>query len=223
VARGATTRSRWFAQWAVAVMVGLGGLATLLAIAVIIHPGPLPGDLAIVKWWQRFGEPVPTIAEWVRLTTSTEANLIVAAIPAWFVVHRYGRLAAAAVAIGLVTMLVAQPLVKEVVDRPRPTPDQVDVRADYSSMSFPSGHSMSTMAVWGVAVLVAIALRRSRVAVVLAVPIALTSVASLVQGVHWPSDSLAGLMLGAISAIASATLLLSARDRAQEQQLTLPS
>ena len=79
------------------------------------------------------------------------------------------------------------------------------------------------MAVWGVAVLVAIALRRPRLAVVLAVPIALTSVASVVQGVHWPSDSLGGLMFGAMSAIASAALLLSGRDRAQEQQLTLPS
>lgn len=204
-------------------MVALGGFATLLAIAVIIHPGPLPGDLAIVTWWQRFGEPIPTIAEWVRLTTSTEANLIVAALPAWFLVHRYGRLAAAAVAIGVVTMLLAQPLIKELVDRPRPTADQVDVRAEYTSMSFPSGHSMSTMAVWGVAVLVAAAMQRPRLAVVLAIPIALTSVASSIQGVHWPSDSLAGLLLGAISAIASAALLLSAFARAQEQQLTLPS
>lgn len=204
-------------------MVALGGFATLLAIAVIIHPGPLPGDLAIVTWWQRFGEPIPTIAEWVRLTTSTEANLIVAALPAWFLVHRYGRLAAAAVAIGVVTMLLAQPLIKELVDRPRPTADQVDVRAEYTSMSFPSGHSMSTMAVWGVAVLVAVAMQRPRLAVVFAIPIALTSVASSIQGVHWPSDSLAGLLLGAISAIASAALLLSAFARAQEQQLTLPS
>ena len=93
-------------------MASLTVVATALAIAVVVDPGPLPGDLAIVRWWQRRPEPVPTIAEWVRLVTSTEANLIVAIVPATFVVVRCGRAGAIAVAITVATMLVAQPALK---------------------------------------------------------------------------------------------------------------
>lgn len=185
----------------------LAALATALAIAVVVEPGPLPGDLTVVRWWQDLGEPVPTIAEWVRHTTSTEANLIVAVVPAWFLVTRCGRAGAAAVAIAVFTMLVAQPLLKLLIDRPRPSEAQVDVRAEHTSMSFPSGHSMSTIAVWGIAVIVLAHLGRSFAAAIACLPIVLTSQASLVQGVHWPSDSLAGLALGGISAIVAAMLV----------------
>ncbi len=189
------------------VVAALATLALALAIAVVVEPGPLPGELTVVRWWQRPGEPVPTLAEWIRLTTSTEANLIVAALPAWLVVRRYGRAGALAVSIGIFTMLVAQPLLKLLIDRPRPSEEQVDVRAEYTSMSFPSGHSMSTTAVWGVSVLVLVHVGRPLLACLAFVPIVLTSQASLVQGVHWPSDSAAGLALGAISAIGSAIVL----------------
>ena len=197
----------------VVLILVAGSIAVVLAIAVLVEPGPWPGEVSIVRWWQRMGEPVPTLAEWVRLTTSTEASLIVFAIPAVFVVRRDRRAGAAAIAIAAVTMLIAQPLIKDVIDRPRPSPEQVDVRADYDSKSFPSGHSMSTTAAWGAAALVAARRCRPGVAALLCVPIALTSVASLVQGVHWPSDSLAGLMIGGVSAIAAAAVLERAEHR----------
>jgi undecaprenyl-diphosphatase len=168
-----------------------------------------------LRWWQKLGEPVPTLADGVRLTTSTEAALILFAVPAALVINRYRRAGGLAVAIAVLTMLVAQPVIKEVIDRPRPSAEQVDVRAEYDSNSFPSGHSMSTTAAWGAAALVAARHRRPRLAAALCVPIALTSVASLVQGVHWPSDSLAGLMLGGISAIGAAAVLRRAEHRSR--------
>jgi membrane-associated phospholipid phosphatase len=197
----------------IVLIVVAGSIAVALAIAVTVEPGPLPGEVSIVRWWQRIGEPIPTLAEWVRLTTSTEASLIVFAVPAVLVVRRYGSAGAVAVAIAAVTMLIAQPLIKDVIDRPRPSTEQVDVRAEYDSKSFPSGHSMSTAAAWGAAALVAARRHRPRIAALLCVPIALTSVASLVQGVHWPSDSLAGLMIGGISAMGTAAVLGRAEHR----------
>jgi undecaprenyl-diphosphatase len=197
-------------RWATIAVAALTVLATALAIAVLVDPGPLPGDLAIVRWWQRRPEPLPTIAEWVRLVTSTEANLVVAFVPAVFVAVRCGRSGIAAVAITVATMLVAQPVLKLLVDRPRPTADLVDVRAEHTSMSFPSGHSMSTIAVWGVAVLVLLGLRRPVAAAAACIPIVLTSQASLIQGLHWPSDSLAGLAVGGVSAVVAAVLLRNA-------------
>jgi membrane-associated phospholipid phosphatase len=203
------TRPAW-PGWATVAVASLTVVATVLAIAVLVDPGPLPGDLAIVRWWQRRPEPVPTIAEWVRLVTSTEANLVVAFVPAVFIAVRCGRLGVVAIAITVATMLVAQPLLKLAFDRPRPGTDLVDVRAEHTSMSFPSGHSMSTIAVWGVAALVLLGLRRPVAAAAACIPIVLTSQASLVQGLHWPSDSLAGLAIGGISAVVAAVLLRNA-------------
>ena len=188
-----------------------------LAIAVVVHPGPLPGEVSAVRRWQRLGEPVPTFAEWVRLTTSTQATIAIAAIPAWWLIRRYGRSGVLTVLIVAGTMLVAQPVVKEVIDRPRPNDTQVEVRAPYTSMSFPSGHSMSTTAAWGTAAIVAARRGRPSLVVVLCVPVALTAVASQVQGVHWPSDALAGTLIGAVAAGAAAGVLLRAQERAQER------
>jgi undecaprenyl-diphosphatase len=206
---GSTTRPAW-PRWATVAIVSFAVVATALAIAVLVDAGPLPGDLAIVRWWQRRPEPVPTIAEWVRLVTSTEANLVVAFVPAVFVAVRCGRAGSVAIAITVVTMLVAQPALKLLFDRPRPSSDLVDVRAEHTSMSFPSGHSLSTMALWGAAALVLLGLRRPVAAAAACIPIVLTSQASLVQGLHWPSDSLAGLAVGGISAVVAAVLLRNA-------------
>lgn len=208
--------SRAIASTALALLLATASaIVVALSIAVLRDPGPLPGDLWIVRHLQRIGEPVPTFADWVRLTTSTEATLVVFAIPAWLVIRRHRRAGALAVAIAVATMLIAQPAFKELIDRPRPSTEQVDVRAGYDSASFPSGHSMSTATAWGAAAMVAARHRRRREATALCVPIALTSVASLIQGVHWPSDSLAGLLIGGIAACGAATVLRRAERGTQ--------
>ncbi len=166
------TRSTWW--WpAFAVLLASG-----LGVAVIAHPGPLPGELGYVSWLQRLDEPVPTLADIVWHTTGTEAALVVAVLPAIWLLARRGRQGALAVAIAAVTMLVVQPSVKELVDRPRPSAQLVSVRAEAESMSFPSGHSMSTATVWGAVAGAAWAHRRRTFGVVAAMPIVFTFVAS---------------------------------------------
>ena len=76
----------------------------------------------------------------------------------------------------------------------------------HSSMSFPSGHSMSTTTVWAAAAVLAIGHGQRWLAGLLCLPIVLTAVASSVLGVHWPSDAVAGTLLGAAAAIAIATI-----------------
>ena len=60
------------------------------------------------------------------------------------------------------------------------------------------------------------AARRGRpvLAGVLCVPIALTAAASQVQGVHWPSDALAGTLIGGVAAVMAATVLLREETKA---------
>jgi undecaprenyl-diphosphatase len=182
---------------AVAIAVVAVGLLTW---AVVAHPGPLPGDLWLVRNAQRLGQPVPALAELVRLTTSSEACLI-ATIPAivWLR-RRNARALVPALAIALIWMLAVQPVSKELVDRPRPSEHQVDVRADYSSKSYPAGHSLSTTTTWGAASAYAWRNGRRWTAAALGLPVLLTGMSSSVQGVHWPSDAVAGTIIGGLGA-----------------------
>jgi membrane-associated phospholipid phosphatase len=66
---------------------------------------------------------------------------------------------------------------------------------------------MSTTAAWGTAAIVAARRGRLLLAGVFCVPIALTAAASQVQGVHWPSDALAGTLIGGVAAVIAAVLL----------------
>ena len=105
-----------------------------------------------------------------------------------------------AVSVCLVSMLLVQPLSKELVDRDRPSSAEVEVRAEHSSRSHPSGHSLSTATTWGAAALYASRLGRRRLAAALAMPIACTAVASGIHGVHWASDAVAGTIVGGAAA-----------------------
>ena len=190
----------------IAVIAVIAVIAAL-TVAVMAHPAPLPGELGYLRWLQRRVEPVPSIARFVRATTSTEATLVVGAVSALWLLRRRGRAAGAAIVVALIAMLIIQPLFKEVVDRPRPTAEQVEVRAVHSSKSFPSGHSMSTTTVWGALVGLAALDRRRALAAAAAVPIVLTGLASGVQGVHWPTDAIAGTLTGGLAALAIVRLL----------------
>jgi membrane-associated phospholipid phosphatase len=133
------------------VWITAGLVLLALTVAVLVADGPLAGEVDYILWWQGFGTPVPEFADFVRATTGTEGNLVLGAVPAVWLVRRYGRRAAAAVAVVLVAFLIVQPGSKVLIDRERPDEQQVDVRAEHSSLSYPSGHSLSTAAVWGTA------------------------------------------------------------------------
>jgi membrane-associated phospholipid phosphatase len=192
----------------VAVVISSLAIVVLAALttAVVLQDGPLPGEVAIIRWLQSFAEPIPAIAGAIRLTTGTEANLLVGAVPAVWAVRRHGRRGLAAMVILLVAMLVVQPVSKELVDRDRPDETQVEVRAEHTSRSYPSGHSLSTTAVWGTAGWYTARIGR-RWAAAASVPIASTAVASGIEGVHWVSDSIAGMIIGGVAAWGAAGLL----------------
>ncbi|MER6917194.1 phosphatase PAP2 family protein [Streptomyces sp. NPDC000594] len=102
-------------------------------------------------------------------------------------------------AVGATTGTLLQQVLKAAVDRPRPSwPDPVD---SARLAAFPSGHAMTATVVCGLLVWVAAVLGTSRrlmrwvtaVAVVSVVGVGLTR---LYLGVHWPTDVLAGWLMG---------------------------
>jgi undecaprenyl-diphosphatase len=86
-------------------------------------------------------------------------------------------------------------VIKLAVDRPRPhfTPWPVPV----SSLSFPSGHATNSMLGFGMIALLLAPVRYRRAASAAAIVLALAiGITRPFLGVHWPSDVLAGWMLG---------------------------
>ncbi|OLF12630.1 hypothetical protein BU204_28610 [Actinophytocola xanthii] len=122
-----------------------------------------------------------------------------------------------ALLVGLVTLgvLVLGPLLKLIIERPRPVDDRL-VLVD--SWAYPSGHSLTSMAVVGVLTVLAVRHLRARPARVAAVVVGAALVAAVglsrvYLGVHWPTDVLAGWLMGAMWLAVWLILLDSRRAR----------
>jgi membrane protein DedA with SNARE-associated domain/membrane-associated phospholipid phosphatase len=135
--------------------------------------------------------------------------LMVAAV---FVVRRRSYRPFAQLAAAVVSSILLYDVVKAVVHRARP-PEAVRL-VQVSGYSFPSGHATVALAVWGAIALVLASGRRSRTKVLLGAAAGMISlvvgVSRLYLGVHWFTDIVGGLALGAaiLSCIAALSLVL---------------
>ena len=187
----------WGGIW-LALLAGAIGLSVLAGL----H-SRLPGDLDIAEWVQ--GSPFPGmgVSRLVRVVGSTEVVLAtggVVAVVLWLVGRRRQALL---LALGLVVLPFLQHGLKELVDRPRPTPDLVELRAGFSSPSFPSGHVMSAALLYGL--LLYLSLRIALPSVLrlalmgwCAFMMVVSGPANIYVGVHWPSDVVGGYAWAAV-------------------------
>jgi undecaprenyl-diphosphatase len=114
---------------------------------------------------------------------------------------------ALALAVVLTQLVVA--VLKELVERPRPPAN--DAVTDAGGFSFPSGHSATSAALFGVLALVAArhlegGARRAAAALGVAL-IAAVGVSRILLGAHYPTDVLAGWLTGGTLALGSVALL----------------
>lgn len=192
-------------------------LAAAIALAVLAGlDDRLPGDLSAssaVQDWPFPGEP---FADVLRLLSGTEVVAgigAVLAVIAWLAGRRRPALALAA---GLAVMVLLQFAVKEIVDRPRPPPDLVDLRAGFTSPSFPSGHTMSPSYLYGFLAAATLAsslprgLRAAAVAGVAAF-LLLGGLANVYLGVHWTSDVIGGYLWALLVLIPAARAAFPSR------------
>jgi undecaprenyl-diphosphatase len=112
---------------------------------------------------------------------------------------RERRRAAVALLVVRALSVVTSSGLKLLVDRPRP--DDVPALTHVTTASFPSGHALGSAALWvSVALLSRHRLGRpTAVAVALVVPL-LVAATRVLLGVHFPSDVVAGLLLGVVCA-----------------------
>jgi membrane-associated phospholipid phosphatase len=133
--------------------------------------------------------------------------ILVAALAAF----RSHRTAAVVLIVDAIFVIGVDQLLKVMFERARPTLfDKIALPHDYS---FPSGHSMSAMGVWGViaAVLIALYPEIKREIIALAVLlIASIGLSRIYLGVHWPFD-VAGGFLGGIPPLVVSVHLIHRR------------
>lgn len=203
--------------------VGIAAWVALLVCAIVLsilaaQRDTFPADERIMSWAQDRAFPGQTLSDAVRAITATQvviASGVVAALLLWSVGYRWE---AAALAVGLVLLPLMQAGIKELVDRPRPMAPQVDLRADFSSESFPAGHVMSPTFLYGfllylfVTRLFPSALRRLGGAVCVAIIVA-AGPPNVWLGVHWPSDVMGGAAWGLALAGGVALALEAVRVR----------
>lgn len=110
-------------------------------------------------------------------------------------------------------------LLKLLFDAPRPFELDPSVLRSSAALetaggsSFPSGHALSAMLLWGLA---ASYVRRTWFSILAAVVVGLVAVSRLYLGVHFPADVVVGLALGLVFAVAGRAI-----DRVQ-WKLSLP-
>ena len=161
------------------------------------------GDLFLARAIQgvRFG-PVQEAMQVVSYFGKTLPLLAVAlAVFLWSL--RKQLKPACLVALGAILSFGTSPILKFMVDRPRPSTDLVAVWRYHESLSFPSGHVFNTTILFGLLFYLAPMLfpwkpvyyivRGMSLSLIF-----LTGLSRVYLGAHWPSDVLGGFLFGAL-------------------------
>jgi undecaprenyl-diphosphatase len=191
--------------WPGAMLVCSGLLALAVTHSAVVNQldAGLLGDV-------RNGAPVAD--RWILALTSlgdTHVVLVVTAVAAAVLLGaRYVRMALALV-LSIAATEVAVAIIKGIVTRPRPPAAEAVTSA--AGFSFPSGHAAATTAIAAVLVFYFARSRswsrRLLVAVAGLLLPALIGVSRVYLGVHYPTDVIAGWLIGATIAVASLLLV----------------
>ncbi|QRY64172.1 phosphatase PAP2 family protein [Gordonia sp. PDNC005] len=189
-----------------------GGALLVLVAAVAVLGGPLRNDRLVTRFvvghrtdW------VTDVAKVISTVFSPVTTVVFAVVIAVVFMYR-DRSVRRAVALlaGVCGAAAVAELLKLLVERRRP-PFAVQMETHEAAQSFPSGHVTGTTAlVVGVALLAVPSATRGLRAAMLsaAAAVALASAVSRVYlGMHWTSDVIAGMLLGAAAALAAPVIV----------------
>jgi len=196
--------SPW-ALWFVGLVLALAMTGFALANLYI------PGDVAISNLVQSIDFPGRAfVSEALYRGGMAPLFWLIAVATAALLFWRGHRLAAGFVVSAAVARLAAV-LIKEIVERPRPSSLEVSVSEQAAGFSFPSSHVFATAVLLGFLVYLAQELipnARARLAVQATSSslIALMGVQRVYTGAHWPTDVLAAWVWGGVVVFALAQL-----------------
>jgi undecaprenyl-diphosphatase len=182
----------------------LAGLAIFLVMAVLAAGNDtFPGDVWLARRIQDLDwQPFAILLDWAEELAEMPLLALAVFVAALFFLAVAGWLRG----LLMIAPLVLHPLnaaAKELVERPRPSPELVAVQAQPDSFSFPSGHAQAALLVYGLvfylgsAYLVDWRIRLPLQTFCLGV-ITLTGIERVFVGHHWPSDVLGGFLFAAL-------------------------
>jgi undecaprenyl-diphosphatase len=195
----------FYAQFGIFLVAGtavaLGGTYAFAKFASHVRRGSTQAfDDAVLRWLSqhRSGTLDAIMLEITFLGTGTVVMMIVAisGMFLWLTRHKYSAVLLLVSTFGGIAL---NNLLKIGFSRPRP--QIVEWGTTASSWSFPSGHAMSAAVVYGTVAYLAARLQGRHVTRVLTmvfalVMILLICISRLYLGVHYPSDVIAGLIIG---------------------------
>jgi membrane-associated phospholipid phosphatase len=186
--------------WRTRHLVGITLAAGLLLVGLTVlaeQSGPNAVDLTATLWLQQFNAPgfatLMYVVSWPGFPPQSWVMPFVVALP--FALR--GLWVEALWLLGTQFASLIDVVLKQLVNRPRPSHDLVGVLAPLSDPSFPSGHVVQYTALFGCAfflvyVLAERSVIRTILLVLLAVPVVLVGPSRLYLGQHWLSDVLGG-------------------------------
>ena len=185
----------------IGIVVGLGASAAFIAFAAVVAGGATQAiDERALRWFDARRTPsLDEIALEVTALGNGVVLLVLVASVSVFLWETRHRWSVYLLLIAFVGGHILNDVLKEAFDRPRPTiVEHVDI---VSSMSFPSGHAMTSLITYGsVAYLVARLEPSSRLRAttwMLAILLILAiGISRMYLGVHYPSDVFAGFVAG---------------------------
>ena len=186
-------------------------MAGIVLAALAAANDRLPGDLSATRAVQDWPFPGEPFSDVLRLLSGTELVVGIGAVLAVAAFLSGRRRPALALAVGLAVMVLLQFGVKEIVDRPRPDPMLVDLRAGFSSPSFPSGHTMSPTYLYGFLAAAALAFPlagriRAGIVSLVVLFLVLGGLANVYLGVHWTTDVIGGYLWALAVLVPAATI-----------------
>jgi membrane-associated phospholipid phosphatase len=181
-------------------------LFVLLTLAVLAHPGPLPGDYGLELDFQHWLRPHHTITSAIDAATTITwpipSAIIVASV---FVVLLVLRRWLDALVVILLPALSngSAYLINALIHRPRPAGHGLYVAQHLTvSFSYPSGHVIQAVVFYGFLVFLTFQIRHPMpwlwlLRLLFLVLIGVMGPSRIAEGEHWPSDVLAALLYGA--------------------------
>lgn len=165
----------------------------------------IPGDVQASRAIQSLTFPGwPAISEAVYYTGIMPWFYVLGGLLAVGLVAFKHRLLGAFVFVALVAHNFVF-VIKVLVERPRPTADLVNVAKFSDGFSFPSGHVMSAVLLWGFLLYASHVIKlqtlRLGVQAFAAAMMLLMGLQRISSGAHWPTDVLAAYLWGAVALV----------------------
>lgn len=189
-------------------LISVIGAFTTLTVLVKITPS-FPIDLQITRALQSLSSPVFFVfMEWISWPGFLPQSFLISAviILTLYVLGFHWESVTALFATLL--PLAINVVVKESIQRPRPTIDLVDVFHILDSYSFPSGHVMFYLGFFGFLWFLAYTLLkrswlRTSLLLLLGIFIVLIGISRIYLGQHWATDVLGAYLLGSLTLAAN--------------------